>query len=113
MDDISFDDFCKVDIRIGKVLTAEEVLKSKKLIKLQVDFGEFQRQILAGVKEHFQPETLINQHFCFVVNLTPKQIMGFESHGMILAAKSNTGELLIPSLGLDDNDSDFNGAKVK
>lgn len=84
---ISFDDFMKVDIRAGHIRAAEAVPKSKKLLRLTVDFGDLgTRQILAGIAESYVPEQVIDQQAAFVVNLEPRKMMGLESHGMILAA---------------------------
>lgn len=83
---ISFDDFSKLDIRIGKILSAEKVEGADKLIKLQVDFGEEKRQIVSGIAEFYAPEDLIEKEFPFLINLEPRTLRGVESHGMILAA---------------------------
>lgn len=91
--EITFADFQKVDIRAGEVLAAERVPKSNKLIKLQVSFGTFTRQILAGVGLSFGPEALVGERFLFVVNLAPRKMMGLESHGMMLAAGDDPDEL--------------------
>jgi len=82
---VTFEEFLKVDFRVGTVKTAERVPKSDKLLKLTVSFGNFDRQILAGVGKTFQPEDLVNKQYLFVVNLPPKKMMGLESHGMLLA----------------------------
>lgn len=96
--EITFDDFLKVDIRVGTIISAEKVEKSKKLLKLQVDFGEFgQRQILAGIAETFAvPEFLHGRQTLFVVNLAPRKMMGLESHGMILAVPSENNTVQLP-----------------
>ena len=83
---INYDDFSKVDLRIGKVLEAEHVPKSKKLFKLIVDIGIEKRQIVAGIAHHYKPEDLIGKNVVLVVNLEPAKIMNVESRGMILAA---------------------------
>lgn len=89
MDTISFDDFSKVELRVGLVTKAERIPKSKKLLKLEVSFGEIDnRVILAGVGQHIEPEALINQKVVAVLNLAPRLMMGVESHGMLLAAHS-------------------------
>lgn len=92
---ITFEDLQKIDIRLGTILSAEKVAKSKKLLKLVVDFGELgQRQILAGIGQTFsEPEKLINFQAAFVVNLAPREMMGLSSHGMILAASTTNGEI--------------------
>ena len=87
---ISLDEFKKVEIKVGKILSAEPVLKSDKLLKLLVDFSEnTPRQIISGVALHFSPETLIGKKVAFVSNLAPRQLMGLESDGMILAGKTD------------------------
>lgn len=86
IDKISFEDFKKIEIKIGKILVAEKVEKSEKLLKLKVDFGEESRQIISGVANEYDPESLVDKSFVFITNLEPRQIMGLESQGMILAA---------------------------
>ncbi|HKY22664.1 MAG TPA: methionine--tRNA ligase [Vicinamibacterales bacterium] len=88
---ISIDDFKKVELRTAKVIAAEAVPKSKKLIKLQVDLGTEQRTILAGIAEAYQPESLVGRTIVIVANLKPAKLMGIESNGMVLAASSDTG----------------------
>jgi methionine--tRNA ligase beta chain len=83
---ISFEEFKKLDIRIGKVLSAEAVIGSEKLIKMEVDLGNEKRQILAGILQYYKPEDLVGKSFVFLANLEPKKMMGFESQGMILCA---------------------------
>ncbi|MBI2352922.1 methionine--tRNA ligase [Candidatus Dependentiae bacterium] len=97
--DISIEEFLKVQMRVGTILTCEEVQGSDKLLKMQVDFGEFgRRQILSGIKKYYQPTDLINKQGIFVVNLKPRKMMGMESHGMMLTASNNQGlKMLIPS----------------
>ena len=83
---LSFDDFLKVDIRVGQVLSAEPLVKSKKLLKLEVDFGALgKRTIMAGIAQHYTPETITGLKVAAVVNLAPRAMMGVESHGMLLA----------------------------
>jgi methionyl-tRNA synthetase len=84
-DKITFDDFAKVELKLGKILEAEEIKKSKKLYKLKVDFGEEEpRQILSGIKEYYEADNLVGKKVLFVTNLLPRKIMGYESNGMIL-----------------------------
>ncbi|NPA28421.1 MAG: methionine--tRNA ligase [Epsilonproteobacteria bacterium] len=93
---ITIDEFFKVDLRVGKVLEAQEVKKSKKLLLLKVDLGEERpRQIVAGIKEWYKPEDLINSYVCVVANLKPAKLMGLVSEGMLLAAKDEDGLSLI------------------
>lgn len=84
---ISYDDFKKVEIKIGKILTVERIEKSEKLLKLSVDFAESApRQIVSGIAKYFpEIEQLIGKKCAFVTNLEPKPLMGLESNGMILA----------------------------
>ena len=95
MDSVSFEDFKRLDIRIGKVIAAENVEGSEKLLKLQVDFGVEKRQILSGIAKFYAPETIIGKSFPFIVNLAPRMMMGLESQGMILAADNNGEPVLM------------------
>jgi methionyl-tRNA synthetase len=88
---IAIDDFMKVELRVAKVLEAEAVPKSKKLIKLKVDAGTDQRTILAGIAEAYKPEDLVGRTIVIVANLKPRPMMGMESQGMVLAASTETG----------------------
>jgi methionyl-tRNA synthetase len=92
---IGIDDFMKVELRVAKVLEAEAVPKSKKLIKLKVDAGTEHRTILAGIAEAYQPEQLVGRTIVIVANLEPRKMMGMESQGMVLAASLEDG---LPSL---------------
>lgn len=86
---ITYDDFAKVDLRTAKVLQAEAVPKSKKLLKLQIDLGFEQRQIVAGIAEKVTPEQLIGRTIIVVANLAPAKLMGVESNGMLLATAAD------------------------
>ncbi|TDJ58481.1 MAG: methionine--tRNA ligase [Nitrospina sp.] len=86
---ITIDEFMKVDLRTAKILEAEKVKKSKKLIKLKVDLGTEQRQVLAGIAEAYEPEQLIGRTVILVANLKPAKLMGHESQGMILAGSND------------------------
>ena len=90
---ISFDDFTRMDIRIGTVLEAEQVPKTQKLLKLKVDTGIDIRTLVSGIAEHFTPEELIGKQVPVLANLEPRKIKGIESHGMVLMAEDLTGEL--------------------
>lgn len=83
---ITIEDFAKVELKTGKILEAEQVKDSQKLLKLQVDLGSEKRQILAGIAQHYEPSELIGKEVVIVANLTPRTIMGEESQGMVLAA---------------------------
>ena len=90
---ITYDDFAKMDIRTGKILTAEKMDKSKKLLKLKVDLGFEERTILSGIAEHFSPEEVVGREVVVLANLAPRPIMGIESQGMILMAENAEGKL--------------------
>ncbi|KAA3439653.1 methionine--tRNA ligase [Rufibacter hautae] len=92
-EDINFDDFSKIDIRIGTILEAEKVAKTKKLLKLKVDTGIDQRTIVSGIAEHFNPEEIIGQQVSVLVNLAPREIKGIVSQGMLLMAENADGSL--------------------
>jgi methionyl-tRNA synthetase len=92
-EEIQYDDFAKMDIRIGTIIEAEKVAKSKKLLKLKIEDGIKQRIILSGIGEHFQPENIIGQQVSFLANLAPRKMMGMESEGMILMAEDKDGSL--------------------
>jgi methionyl-tRNA synthetase len=92
---VTFEEFQKLDIRTGKVLSAEPVPKSSKLLKLQVDIGGEKRQIVAGMQQFYKPEELVGMDVIVVTNLAPAKIFGVESNGMILAA-GDSASLLTP-----------------
>ncbi|HSX40220.1 MAG TPA: methionine--tRNA ligase subunit beta [Candidatus Saccharimonadales bacterium] len=83
---INFEDFEKLEIRIGKIISAEKVENADKLLCLQVDFGEFKRQIVSGIAQFYSPEDLVGKQCPFIVNLEPRKFKGVESQGMIMAA---------------------------
>lgn len=88
---ISFDDFAKLELKVGTVSEAKEVEGSEKLINLMVDLGEENpRQILAGIKKWYSPASLIGKQFVFVANLEPRMMMGLESNGMLLATDATS-----------------------
>ena len=89
----SFDDFQKMDIRVGTILTAERVPKTDKLLKLTIDTGIDQRTVVSGIAKFFEPEKIIGQQVSILVNLEPRKIKGIESQGMILMAENSAGEL--------------------
>jgi methionyl-tRNA synthetase len=91
--EISFDDFTKIDIRLGTILSAEKVEKADKLLKLLVDTGIDQRTIVSGIAEHYQPEEVIGKTVQVLMNLAPRKIRGIESQGMILMAEDSEGKL--------------------
>jgi methionyl-tRNA synthetase len=108
-DATSFDDFQKMDIRIGTILAVEKMEKSKKLLKLRIQDGKGERTILSGVAEHFQPEELVGKQCTFLANLPPRVMMGVPSEGMVLFAEDKAGKLhLLNPEGKVDNGSTVN-----
>lgn len=93
---VSFEEFKKFDLRVAKVIEAEKVEDSEKLLKLQVDLGEEKRQIIAGIQKNYNPEELVNKEIIIIANLEPKTIFGLESQGMLLAAENGKLALLQP-----------------
>ncbi len=91
--DIEFEDFMKLDLRAGKILTAEKIEKSNKLLKMTVDIGLEERTIVSGIAKDFNPEDLPGQKVSVVANLAPKKLMGVESQGMILMSETPDGAL--------------------
>jgi methionyl-tRNA synthetase len=93
---ISIDDFMRIDLRVGQIVSAERVPKSKKLLKLEVSLGESlgNRQILAGIGTHYEPDVLVGRRVAIVANLTPAKLMGLESQGMLLAGSSEDDSVL-------------------
>jgi methionyl-tRNA synthetase len=98
---ISIDDFMKVDLRVAKVLAAEKVPNSRKLVKLSIDVGTEQRTLVAGIAEAYEPEQLVGRTIAIVFNLKPAKLMGIESNGMVLAASPDGGK---PTLVAFDSD---------
>ncbi len=90
---VSFDDFSKMDIRVAKVIAAEKVAKTKKLLKLTIDTGFDERTIVSGIAEYYTPEEMIGKQILVLVNLLPRELKGIESQGMILMAKDATGKM--------------------
>lgn len=92
---ITFDDFKKVEIRVGKILTCERVENADKLLKLQVDFGDYKRQIVSGIAEWYTPESLTGKLLPFIVNLEPRNFRGEESQGMLMAIETEEKPVLL------------------
>jgi methionine--tRNA ligase beta chain len=92
---ISYEDFKKVQVRIGLIVEAERVEGTDKLLKLQVDFGDEKRQIVSGIAQFYTPEKLVGKQFPFVVNLEARTIRGVESNGMILAISNGEKVVLL------------------
>lgn len=99
--EITFPDFANVDIRAGRIVHAEAMPKSEKLLKLTVDIGLEHRTILSGIAKHFTPEALIGKTVPVVVNLAPRPMMGIESQGMVLLAESTDGTLHLMETGAE------------
>jgi methionyl-tRNA synthetase len=91
--EVVFDDFAKLDIRVGKVVAAEKMEKSNKLLKLTIDSGIDTRTILSGIAQHYSPEDMVGKQVTFIANLAPRKMMGIESQGMILSAEDKDGKL--------------------
>ena len=91
--EISFDDFMKVQLRVGEIIACEPVPKSSKLLKETVKFGNETRTIVSGIAKHFTPEQMVGKKVVFVTNLAPRKICGILSEGMILAAEDEDGNL--------------------
>ena len=96
-EETSFDDFTKMDIRVGEIIAAEKVKKAKKLLKLTVDTGLDKRIVVSGIAEHYTPEEVIGKKVSILMNLAPRKIRGVESQGMILMAENDKGELAFVS----------------
>ena len=92
---VSFDDFCKVDIRVGKVLECEKVPKADKLLKFKIDDGMGGRTIVSGIAKYYKPEDLVGKEVCFIANFEPRKLKGIESQGMILSAENADGSLVV------------------
>jgi methionyl-tRNA synthetase len=94
-DRIAMDDFMKVELRVAKVLAAERVPKSNRLLKMQVDVGTEHRTLVAGIAEAYEPEALVGKSVVIVFNLKPAKLMGIESNGMVLAASPDGGKPIV------------------
>ena len=94
---IEFDDFTKLDIRVGKVLECQKVPKADKLLQFKIDDGLGGRTIISGIAKHYRPEDLVGKQVCFVANLAPRKLKGIESQGMILSAEDADGRLVVVS----------------
>ena len=95
--EIQFDDFAKIELKVGTVLACEKVEKADKLLKLTVDLGFEQRTIVSGIAMHFQPEEVVGKQVTVVTNLAPRKMRGIESQGMILMAEDANGKLVFVS----------------
>jgi methionine--tRNA ligase beta chain len=98
-DYITFEDFAKVEMRVGVIVVAEKVENSEKLLKLQVDFGnEGKRQVLSGIAKWYSPEEMIDKRAIFVLNMQPRNIMGMTSEAMIVAAEDKEENAVLLSV---------------
>ena len=93
--EISFDDFMKLDVRIGKVEEAQQIPGSRNLLKLIVDFGTKKRTSVAGLSKYYEPEELVGKKFVFLLNLERRKLMGVESQCMALAAEDHEGNVVL------------------
>ena len=93
--EIPFDEFLKIDMRIGKILEATQIAGSRNLIKMIVDFGEEKRQAVAGLLQWYKPEDLVGKKCAFILNLQKRKMMGAESQCMILAADDGKGSVVV------------------
>ena len=108
-EEITFDDFVKIDIRTGTILEAEKVPKTKKLLKLKIDTGIDQRTVVSGIAEYFSPEEIVGRQVSILVNLAPRKLRGIVSQGMILMAEDKEGKLVFVS----PTEKVSNGSEVK
>lgn len=88
---INIEDFSKIELKIGKIESAERVVGSEKLIKMLVDIGSEKRQVLAGIGKAYEPDVLVGREIVVIANLEPRMMMGMESQGMLLAATNEDG----------------------
>ncbi|CCY38832.1 methionine--tRNA ligase [Tannerella sp. CAG:118] len=94
-ENISFEDFSKLDIRVGRVLECIKVPKADKLLQFKIDDGLGGRTIVSGIAKHYAPEDLVGKNVCFIANLAPRKLKGIESQGMILSAEDADGRLIV------------------
>jgi len=107
MDEITIEDFHKIDLRVGKVTECEKVEKSRNLLKIIVDTGNEKKQIISSISNYYNPEDMIGKQLIIVNNLKPAKFMGLESNGMLLAVEDDKGvSLLMPDREMEA------GAKV-
>ena len=92
---LTIDEFMKIDLRVARVLTAERVPNSKKLVKMEVDLGSEKRTIVAGIAEAYEADALVGRSVAIVANLKPAKLMGIESNGMVLAASPEGGKPIL------------------
>ena len=93
--EISFKEFQRLDMRVGKIVQAEQIAGSRNLIRMIVDFGVEKRQSVAGLLQYYKPEELVGEKFAFLLNLERRKFMGVESQCMILAAEDDKGNVIL------------------
>jgi methionine--tRNA ligase beta chain len=93
--EISFDEFQKLDMRIGKILEANQIPGSRNLIRMTVDFGTERKQAVAGLLQYYKPDNLVGKKCAFILNLQKRKMMGVESQCMILAAEDDKGNVVV------------------
>jgi methionine--tRNA ligase beta chain len=93
--EISFDEFQKLDLRVGKIVEASQIPGSRNLIRMTVDFGAEKRQAVAGLLQYYKPDGLVGRKCAFILNLQRRKLMGVESQCMILAAEDSKGNVVI------------------
>ncbi len=108
MSQITFDDFQKVDLRTAKIISAEGIAGSEKLVKLRVLVGDEERQIVAGIKKSYAPDNLVGKTIVIVANLEPRSLLGNVSDGMVLAVKNDDGVALI----VPDKELSISGGRI-
>ena len=95
MEDVPFADFQKLDIRIGRIISVEDVPKSEKLYRIRVSFGDEERTAVACIKKFYAPDELLDKKFVFILNLERRKIMGIESECMVFAAEDGEGNIVL------------------
>lgn len=105
---IAFDDFAKLEIRIGTIISAEKVADADKLLKLEIDLGEEKRQVVSGIADWYKPEDLVGKQVPVLMNLEPRTFKGVESQGMILAMDTDGKAVL-----MEPQEKVPNGSKVR
>ncbi len=100
-EEIDVDVFRKVDLKVAKVLSAEAVEKSNKLIKIRLSFGDHEKTILSGIRKDYSPEELVGKKIIVIDNLKPAKLMGLESQGMLLAASDDEGKISLLTVDRD------------
>ncbi|MFW6309218.1 MAG: methionine--tRNA ligase subunit beta, partial [bacterium] len=98
---ISFDDFQELDLRVAEIISAEKITDSEKLLKLMIDLGSEERQLVAGIAKHYQPDELPGKKIIVVANMEPAEIFGVKSNGMLLAASNDEGDLSLATIEED------------